>query len=189
MKILLVCSTGGHFKTLQQLQPFWEKHDRIWVTFHTTPTEIALQGEKVSWAYSPTNRNIPNLIRNFWLAWKVVTNERPDLVLSTGAGVAVPFLILAKLFGSQTAFVESITRVQELSLSARLVLPFLDVLYVHWLQLKTKYPQVELITSIPDQTPLGERIEMKDNSDQTHHLPLAFQFDKDNRCDFSNSWN
>jgi beta-1,4-N-acetylglucosaminyltransferase len=146
MKILLVCSTGGHFHTLKQLCPFWENHEHCWVTFYTTPTKIALNEEKVYWAFSPTNRHIPNFIRNCWLALQVMATERPELVLSTGAGVAVPFLILAKLFGSQTVFVESITRAEQLSLSARLVLPFLDMLYVYWPKLKARYPGAELIT-------------------------------------------
>jgi UDP-N-acetylglucosamine:LPS N-acetylglucosamine transferase len=147
MKILLVCSTGGHFRALQQLESFWENYEHCWVTFRTKPTETALRGETVYWAFGPTNRNIPNLVRNLWFAWKVISQERPDLVISTGAGVAVPFVILSKLLGSQTAFVESITRAEELSLSARLVLPFLDVLYVHWPQLKVRYPKAELILS------------------------------------------
>ena len=75
----------------------------------------------------------------------VILKERPQLVLSTGAGVVVPFIILAKLCGIQTAFIESFTRVKELSLSARLVLPFLDALYVQWEQLQAKYPQAKLI--------------------------------------------
>jgi UDP-N-acetylglucosamine:LPS N-acetylglucosamine transferase len=145
VKILLVCSTGGHFKALRQLQSFWAKHESCWVTFKTDSTEKFLEGKKVYWAFSPTNRNLPNLVRNFWLAWQVIRQERPDLVLSTGAGVAVPFIILAKVFGFKTAFVESYTRVKELSLSARLMLPFLDKLYVQWDELKKKYPHAELI--------------------------------------------
>lgn len=146
MKVLLVCSSGGHFKGLQQLQPFWENHDRVWVTFRTATTENALTGEKVYWAYSPTNRNLPNLLKNLILAFQVINKTRPQLILSTGAGVAVPFLIMGKLFGCQTAFVESVTRIQTLSLSAKLVLPFLSILYVQWPQLQARYPQAELIT-------------------------------------------
>lgn len=145
MKILLISSTGGHFQALQRLHTFWSKHDCCWVTFQTPSTELVLSNEKVYWAYSPTNRNIPNLIRNFFLALYVILKERPQLVLSTGAGVVVPFIILAKLCGIQTAFIESFTRVKELSLSARLVLPFLDALYVQWEQLQAKYPQAKLI--------------------------------------------
>jgi UDP-N-acetylglucosamine:LPS N-acetylglucosamine transferase len=145
MKILLVSSTGGHFKALCQLGAFWEQHEHCWVTFKTSTTEMTLEGENVNWAFGPTNRNIPNLIRNLFLAGKVILQERPDLVLSTGAGVAVPFIILAKILGKKTAFIESFTRVKELSLSARLALLFLDKIYVHWSQLQTKYPQAELI--------------------------------------------
>jgi beta-1,4-N-acetylglucosaminyltransferase len=145
MKIMLVCSSGGHFHAMQQLQPFWINYERVWVTFYTSTTNTAMETEKVYWAWGPTNRNLPNFLRNFFLAWKLVPKERPDLVISTGAGVAVPFLILGKLLGSQTVFIESITRVNQLSLSARLVLPFLDTLYVHWPQLRTHYPQAQLV--------------------------------------------
>ena len=145
MKILLISSTGGHFQALQRLHSFWNKHDYCWVTFKTASTELVLDNEKVYWAYGPTNRNLPNLMRNFWLAWRVIQQERPQLVLSTGAGVAVPFTILAKLVGIKTVFIESFTRVEELSLSARMILPFLDIIYVQWEQLITKYPQAKLI--------------------------------------------
>ncbi len=147
MKVLLVCSSGGHFKAIQQLQPFWSEHERHWVTFKTATTQAALANEAVDWAYSPTNRNLPNLMRNLFLAFRVLNRDRPDLVLTTGAGVAVPFLILGKLRGSQTVFIESVTRVTSLSLSARLVLPFLNLIYVHWPQLQAKYPQAALIMS------------------------------------------
>lgn len=146
MKILLVCSTGGHFNALQKLGDFWGQHDCFWVTFRTDATEVALKHKKVYWAYSPTNRNLPNLIRNLILSAQVVWRERPQMILSTGAGVAVPFIIIGKLFGCKTVFVESFTRVKQLSLSARLTMPFLDVVYVHWEQLKQRYPKAELIT-------------------------------------------
>jgi UDP-N-acetylglucosamine:LPS N-acetylglucosamine transferase len=145
MTVLLVCSSGGHFKALQQLRPFWYNQERIWVTFRTATTEAELIEEKVFWAYSPTNRNLPNLLRNLFLAWKLIKQTRPDVIISTGAGVAVPFLILGKLFGCKTVFIESITRINTLSLSAKLVLPFLSVLYVQWPQLQTRYPQAELV--------------------------------------------
>lgn len=151
MKVMLICSSGGHFKALHQMRPFWETYDHVWVTFRTPTTEALLEHEKVYWAWSPTNRNLPNLCKNLLLAWKVLRRERPDLVISTGAGVAVPFLWLAKLRGSQTVFIESITRVTHLSLSAKLALPLLDVLYVHWAQLQIRYPYAELITT---QTPI-----------------------------------
>ncbi|MBJ7899675.1 MAG: UDP-N-acetylglucosamine--LPS N-acetylglucosamine transferase [Cyanobacteria bacterium RI_101] len=145
MKLLLISSTGGHFNALLQLSSFWQQHERRWVTFKSATTEKALEKETVRWAYGPTNRNLPNLFRNLRLAARVLFQERPDVVLTTGAGVAVPFIILAKVLGIQTVFVESYTRVNELSLSAKLALPFTDHLYVHWDSLQKKYPQAQLI--------------------------------------------
>ena len=53
MKILLVCSSGGHFKALQQLADFWQRHPHLWITFRTPTTETALAGERVLWALQP----------------------------------------------------------------------------------------------------------------------------------------
>ena len=77
---------------------------------------------------------------------EIIDRERPKLIITTGAGESVPFVVIGKLFGSQVIFVESITRVNDISLSAKLVLPFIDRLYVRWSSLKAKYPQAELIS-------------------------------------------
>jgi UDP-N-acetylglucosamine:LPS N-acetylglucosamine transferase len=146
VRLLLVASSGGHFRALLQLEPFWGLHRRTWVTFATPTTGQELAGENdVVWAHSPTNRNLPNLLRNAVLAFRLLRRRRPDVILTTGAGVAVPFLILGRLMGIRTVFIESITRTETLSLSARLALPFLDVLYVHWPRLQIRYPMAELV--------------------------------------------
>ena len=97
MKICLVCSSGGHFFELFSLNSLWEKYDHFWVTFPRQDTKSLLQGEKVHWAYSPTNRNLKNLLRNSYLAARVIAKEKPTVVISTGAGVAVPFLYLGRI--------------------------------------------------------------------------------------------
>jgi UDP-N-acetylglucosamine:LPS N-acetylglucosamine transferase len=125
---------------MMRLKKFWERKERAWVTFRNPSTEGSLAGEKVWWAFSPTNRNLVNLVRNFFLAIYVLLKEKPELVMTTGAGVAVPFLVLAHLLGARTVFVESITRVNSLSLSARLVAPFAEV-YVQWPELQKHYPK------------------------------------------------
>lgn len=140
MKLLLVCSSGGHLTGMMHLKRFWQEHERTWVTFRSPSTEGVLAQENTRWAYSPTNRHLLNLVRNFFLAVAIVLKEKPDLVISTGAGVGVPFLFLARLVGCRVAFVESITRADSLSLSARLVLPIADV-YVQWPQLQKQYPK------------------------------------------------
>ncbi|CAN1211938.1 Sugar transferase [Tumidithrix helvetica PCC 7403] len=148
-KLMLICSSGGHFKYMQSLKPFWEAcSDRAWVTFRTGTTESEIADFKRYWAHSPTNRNIPNLIRNLFLAFKVVRNQLPDLIISTGAGVAVPFLLAAKwLAKSKVVFIESKTRLKDISLSARILQKFgaLDLLVVRSEAIANIYPKVVYI--------------------------------------------
>ncbi len=152
-RMMLVCSSGGHFKAMQELRAFWSAFaERTWVTFRTraTESELTVEGDWVHWAFHPTNRNLPNLVRNLVLAVGVLRQERPDVVVSTGAGVAVPFLLLAKLlYGSTVVFVESKTRLQKLSLSALLlrICGALDHLIVQAPALAALYPEAVLVDS------------------------------------------
>src|SRR4051812_7156800 len=106
MKVALVCSSGGHLLQLHQLKPWWEGLDRIWVTFDTPDAVSMLEGEDAIWAHHPTTRNIPNLLRNVRLAWRVLRRDRPDVVVSSGAAVAFAFFVVARLMGIKTGDVE-----------------------------------------------------------------------------------
>lgn len=138
-KICLVCSSGGHFLQLYSLRPFWERENHFWVSFAKEDTQSLLKDEKKYWAYQPTNRNIPNLIRNIRLAFQIIKKERPTLVISTGAGVAVPFICAAKFFGIKTIYVESLTRIRGLSLSGKMLYGIVDHLFVQWPEMALKY--------------------------------------------------
>ena len=81
---------------LYMLRPFWSGQERFWVTFDKEDARSLLKGERVYPCYFPTNRNLKNLIRNSVLAWKVLRRERPDLIISSGAAVAVPFFYLGR---------------------------------------------------------------------------------------------
>lgn len=155
MKILLVCSEGEAFEALCELKAFWGRYDRSWVTVESDASESHLATETVYWVnhlpglsqmYCYYQQNLYWRIR-FWLwALQILIQERPHLILSTGSYIAVPFLVLGKLLGSRTVFVESVTQVTYLSPAARFAVPFLDMLYVHWAQLKQRYPQAVLIS-------------------------------------------
>lgn len=134
-KVLLVCSSGGHLFEMLALRSFWSRCDATWVTFDTPDARSLLAGARVLHAAHPTNRNLPNLLRNVVRAWRTLRSERFDAIVSTGAGVAVPFLVLGRLLGVRTLYVESITRIGELSLSGRLVRPFVDEFLVQWPEL------------------------------------------------------
>ena len=145
MKVALVCSSGGHLTQLHQLKPFWEKQERFWVTFKLPDSESLLADEDVIWAHYPTTRNVKNTLKNLILACRTLPQRRPDLVVSDGAGVALPFFVVARLLRIKTVYVEVYDRIDSPTLTGRLCRPFSSLFLVQWEEQKRFYPQAELI--------------------------------------------
>ncbi len=139
-KILLVCSAGGHLLELYMLkEPVWSKFDRVWVTLRQVDSESLLEGERTYYGFGPTNRNYLNLVRNLFLAFRVLLKERPSCVISSGAGLAIPFMYLGRLFNARTIYLESFARFNGLSLSGRVVYPVVHDFIVQSNQLAARF--------------------------------------------------
>lgn len=141
MKIALVGSSGGHLTHLYLLKKFWENEDRFWVTFDKTDAKSILKEERFYPCYYPTNRNVKNTIKNTILAFKILRKEKTDLIISSGAAVAVPFFGLGKLFGAKTVYIEIFDRIDKPTLTGKLVYPVTDKFIVQWEELKKVYPK------------------------------------------------
>lgn len=147
-KICLVCSSGGHLTHLYMLKPFWSQQERFWVTFDKVDAKSLLKEETMYPCYYPTNRNIKNLIRNTFLAWKILRKEKPELIISSGAAIAVPFFYLGKLFGARTVYIEIFDRIDKPTLTGKLVYPVTDRFIVQWEEMKQVYPKAINLGSI-----------------------------------------
>jgi len=93
----------------------------------------------------PTRRSPSRFIANpLRLAWsfvealRLMRRLRPDAVLAVGTAIAVPLMAAARLAGIPTIFVESLTRVRELSLTGRVIrrLRLAERFYVQWPELE-----------------------------------------------------
>ena len=140
-KVCLVGSSGGHLTHLYLLKPFWEEKERFWVTFGKEDAKSILDNEKMYECYFPTNRNIKNLIKNTFLAIKIIRKEKPKLIISSGAGVAVPFFYIGKIFGTKTIFIEVFDRIDKPTITGKLVYPVTDIFIVQWEEMKKVYPK------------------------------------------------
>ena len=60
---------------------------------------------------------------------------RPAVIVTTGAGVAVPFAWVGRLYGARVVYVESLTRIERPSLTYRLIRPIVTRAYVQWPEL------------------------------------------------------
>jgi UDP-N-acetylglucosamine:LPS N-acetylglucosamine transferase len=141
MRAALVCSSGGHLLQLHQLKPWWEKHERLWVTFDTPDAQSLLRHEATSWAYHPTTRNVVNLLKNLRLAWSLLRRHRPDVVVSSGAAVAFPFFLVAWALRIPRVYVEVYDRIDSPTLTGRLCHPISNLFLLQWKEQKRFYPR------------------------------------------------
>ena len=148
VKVCLVGSSGGHLTHLYMLEPLWKDWERFWVTFDKTDANSLLKDEKVYHCFYPTNRNIKNLIKNTFLAIKVLKKEKPELIISSGAAVAVPFFWIGKIKGAKTIYIEVFDRINKPTLTGRLVYPITDKFIVQWDEMKKIYPKAINLGSI-----------------------------------------
>lgn len=132
IKICLVGSSGGHLAHLYMLKSFWQDKKRFWVTFDKEDARSILKNEKMYCCYYPTNRNIKNLIRNIFVAIKVLIKEKPDIIISSGAAVAVPFFYIGKIFGKKLVYIEIYDRIDTATVTGKLVYPISDLFFVQW---------------------------------------------------------
>ena len=122
MTVLLVCSGGGHLRSLRRLvDRMPDAEDRTWVTFDTGLSRSALAGEDVVHAAYAAPRDVVNIARNQWLATRMLTRRRWSAVVSTGSSIAVNFLPLAAARGMPAHFVESVARTTDLSMTGRIM--------------------------------------------------------------------
>uniref|UniRef100_H9FQZ4 UDP-N-acetylglucosamine transferase subunit ALG14 n=1 Tax=Macaca mulatta TaxID=9544 RepID=H9FQZ4_MACMU len=86
-------------------------------------------------------------LHSMWLSFPLIHQVKPDLVLCNGPGTCVPICVSALLLGILgikkviIVYVESICRVETLSLSGKILFHLSDYFIVQWPALKEKYPQ------------------------------------------------
>ena len=129
----------------KQLAAAYEEHEHFYFTFSGPVAEELGKSAIV--------RAIPNIVRHNPLSWIVgavlsgyiAIKERPDVVISTGAGVVVFFCLFSKLLGAKLIFIESMARVERPTLTARLLYPFADLFFVQWAGLLKSFPRAKYV--------------------------------------------
>lgn len=78
----------------------------------------------------------------------VILRERPKVVISTGAAAGCIVCFLAKLFRAKIVWIDSITNVDKISLSGRMVRYIADLFLVQWPELVEKNKNVEYVGEV-----------------------------------------
>ena len=146
MRTLFVASGGGHLDQLAPLLAMWPTPWHL-ATFDSVDTRDKVVN--FTSVYQPTNRNLFNLFRNLLLAAVVIGRYRPEVIISSGAGPAVPFFVVGRLFRVKTVYIEPVDRIDMPTLTARLIVPFTSLFVVqHAGQLATFPRRCEVTSSL-----------------------------------------
>lgn len=148
MKICLVASAGGHLSQLLKIVQPVEKYDALVIT-----TSEAVRGNltrlgRVHVVGECNRQHGLRVIKVFFKCMAILRRERPDVVLSTGAAAGCMCCFLGKLMGAKIVWVDSITNVDRLSLSGRMVRYIADLFLVQWPELAGKYHGTEYVGTI-----------------------------------------
>lgn len=123
MTIALIASTGGHLTQLHRMAATVapDPQARHWITFDTPQSRSLLEGERVTYVPFMRSRDLRGALANVPEARRIVREIAPRAAYSTGAGIAIPYLVAAAARGAESVYIESAARTQSPSLTGRIL--------------------------------------------------------------------
>jgi UDP-N-acetylglucosamine transferase subunit ALG13 len=152
-RICLAASGGGHVRQLLDLQPVWGEHDYVFVTEDTALGRTLAETHRThflphfAWGQAKQGavfRMLGRAFVSFFRSASIVLRERPEIVISTGAGAVFPVVLWARLFGAKVIVIESFARFEKPSLFGRIAAPFAHELVVQSAKLAPVYPRAHV---------------------------------------------
>ncbi len=136
-KICIVSSCGGHLTEVRALRPAYSAHEHFYVLNDRIPLPDDMVGRTYFIRHAERDWRV---VLNVFEALRILVRERPNLILSTGAGPVVPFALVGKLLGIPTLFVETIARITRPSLTGRIMYRLADRFVFQWPSLARFFP-------------------------------------------------
>ena len=135
IKICLTCSHGGHLNEMLQLSEAFTGHDTFYFCYDAETTRSL-----------PNVTLVPNMARNpvefaknLIRVFRLFRKERPDLIVSTGAEIALPVVLVGKFFRAKVLYIECGAQVVHPSFTGRVMYWVADEFYVQWPELLRVY--------------------------------------------------
>jgi UDP-N-acetylglucosamine:LPS N-acetylglucosamine transferase len=149
-KIGVVLGRGGHtaqtFALVDFLGESFTYIYLIGLLDRLTPKKIRIPGKVLrvlTPRLLPDDSRILSVMRTsvtFLLSFLYFAILQPTVVISCGTGLTVPTFFAARVLGIKTVYVESMSRVDSLSMTGRLLLGKTELFFVQWPQLASKIP-------------------------------------------------
>ncbi len=131
-----------------QLEDAFADHETFYFCYDADTTR------RLPNAYRVPNmaRNPIEFVKNLWRVVGIFRKERPDLVVSTGAEIAIPVVLVAKVFRVPALYVECGAQVTTPSVTGRVMYWLAERFYVQWPELLEAYgPRARFDGSLIDE--------------------------------------
>lgn len=138
-KLLFVSSSGGHFEQLKMLEPLMKKYPSCIVT-----EKVLEEGQANYYMLQVSHKDkwiLFKLIVNLFRSIKVWLIEKPNVVISTGSMIVLPFALLAKITGQKIIFIETFAKINGGTLTGRVMYRLADLFIIQWEALRKTYPK------------------------------------------------
>ncbi|EME5381309.1 PssD/Cps14F family polysaccharide biosynthesis glycosyltransferase [Enterococcus faecium] len=142
-KVCFISSSGGHLEQLKQLKMVAERYNHYYVLPKNESTIKFKEKKYLVGDFYRKNR-IQFLFRFAFTAAQqliIFIKERPDVVITTGAGVVIPTCLYAHFFGKKLIYIESFARMKSLNKTAETLRRYTDLFIVQWEDLLEIVPE------------------------------------------------
>lgn len=143
-KVCLISSCGGHFMELMQLLPAVKDSNFYIITEYNSASIGTVKKYHHYYLLQQERKNVSFIFKfaiNILLSIGYLIKERPDIILTTGAGASYPTCRIGKILGKKIIYVESFAKLKESSVTGKLVYPFADYFFIQWPEMKKVYPR------------------------------------------------
>lgn len=144
--ILIISSCGGHLFEIKEFKKIYEKFNHRYILNDKIKLESDMQN--ITTFVTHSERDCKILI-NFYEAFIFLKKYKPQILLSTGAGIIVPFSIIGKLFfNTKTIYIETVASINQPSLTGKIMKYLADDIFYQWKSLNKFFPNGRYIGSI-----------------------------------------
>jgi len=141
MKIGFAASSGGHLEQLMMLKTLMEKYPSFTLTEKGSFLSSKTVNKKIE--LKQINRKEKFFLFKFLIiflkSYKIYKQEKPDLIITTGALITIPIALITKIHGGKIIYIESFAKIDSLTITGKIMYKIADEFIVQWPNLKDKY--------------------------------------------------
>ncbi|WP_107955718.1 oligosaccharide biosynthesis protein Alg14 [Sphingomonas faeni] len=129
--ILAGASGGGHWIELLRLRPAFAGFDVVYIS--TFENYASVVPESRFHAVPDASRfSVAAFLPIVARAFRIIRDEKPSAIITTGSAPMLPFVLLGRLLGVKSLWIDSISSTEHLSMSGRIAKHIATKVIAQW---------------------------------------------------------